>query len=302
MLTSVRGLLAATLLAGSAMAATPALAQEKPDPSKAIIVTGSGQEETVAPTGPGDTSHRPTGIAARDETDPPAEFTITGYAALVSDYRFRGLSQSAGDPAIQGSININHSSGFYVGTWASSIEFKNLGPIPDSVYGNLEVDVYGGWTGTLGSAVTGDIGVTYLMYPGGKVGKANIVEPYASLSTTLGPVAGKVGVNYAFKQESLNFNGGEKDDNLYVYGDLSAGIPNTPVSLAGHIGYTKGALSPKFATGASADYAGGFDYSIGATFNITKNLSVGGSYIAVDGNSIDGYSDDTVVGTLKLSF
>ena len=263
MLTSVRGLLAATLLAGSAMAATPAFA---------------------------------------DEADPPSDFTITGNAALVSDYRFRGLSQSAGDPAIQGSININHSSGFYVGTWASSIEFKNLGPIPDSVYGNLEIDVYGGWTGTVGGAITADVGLLYYIYPGGKVGKAEFFEPYASLSTTLGPVTGKVGVNYAFKQEALNFDGGENDDNLYVYGDLSAGIPNTPVSLAAHIGYTKGALSPKFATGASADYAGGFDYSIGATFNVTKNLSVGASYVAVDGNSIEGYSDDTVVGTLKLSF
>ncbi len=263
MLTSVRGLVAATLLAGWAMAATPALA---------------------------------------DETDPPAEFTITGNAALVTDYRFRGLSQSAGDPAIQGSINVNHKSGFYAGVWASSIEFSNLGPVPDSVYGNMELDIYGGWTGGLGAGVTADVGLLYYAYPGGKVGKAEFFEPYASLSTTLGPVTGKLGVAYAFSQEALNFNGGGNDDNLYVYGDLSTGIPNTPISLAAHIGYTKGALSPKFATGASADYAGGWDYNIGATFNITKNLSIGAMYVGVDGNSIDGYSNDAAIGTLKLSF
>ena len=76
MLTSIRGLMAATILAGSSFAAMPALA---------------------------------------DETDPPSEFTITGNVAMVSDYRFRGLSFTAGDPAIQGGINVNHKSGFYVG-------------------------------------------------------------------------------------------------------------------------------------------------------------------------------------------
>ena len=47
---------------------------------------------------------------------------------------------------------------------------------------------------------------------------------------------------------------------------------------------------------------GGFDYSLGATWNITKNLSLGATYVGVDGNSISGFSNDTVVGTLKLSF
>ena len=72
MLTSVRSLVAATLLAGTALAATPALA---------------------------------------DETDAPADLTVTGNAAIVTDYRFRGLSLSGGDFAVQGSINLNHSSG-----------------------------------------------------------------------------------------------------------------------------------------------------------------------------------------------
>ena len=83
MLTSVRGLVAATFLFGCGLAATPALA---------------------------------------DETDPPSEFTVTGNVAGVTDYRFRGLSLSGGDFAVQGGITVNHSSGFYVGTWGSSLE------------------------------------------------------------------------------------------------------------------------------------------------------------------------------------
>jgi uncharacterized protein (TIGR02001 family) len=250
MLTSIRGLIAASVLLGCGLTAVPAFADE--------------------------------------ETAPPSEFTVTGNAVLVTDYRFRGLSLSGGDPAIQGSINLNHSSGFYVGTWASSLE-------DSPVYGNMEIDVYGGWTGEVTSGLTADAGLVYYVYPNGKVGDGNYFEPYASLSTTFGPATAKVGVAYAWKQNSL---GG--DDNLYVYTDLGAGIPDTPISVSAHLGYTDGALSPKLLTLESTD--GGFDYSVGATYNITKNLSAGVSYIGVEGNSIDSFSNDSVVGTLKLSF
>lgn len=252
MLTSIRGLTAATVLAGSALAAVPAYAEE--------------------------------------ETAPPSDVTITGNVAFVSDYRFRGLSLSGGDPALQGAINVNHASGFYVGAWASSLEQDAF-----DIYGNLEVDVYAGWTGEVTSGLTADVGLLYYVYPAGSFGDGNVFEPYASLSTTLGPATAKVGVAYAWEQDSLG--GG---DNLYLFTDLGAGIPSTPISLSAHLGYTDGALSPKLLTGQSAD--GGFDYSLGATWNITKELSVGASYVGVDGNSFDGFSNDTVVGTLKFTF
>ena len=249
MLTSIRGLVAATLFAGAALAATPALA---------------------------------------DEAEVPSEFTITGNVALVTDYRFRGLSLSAGDIAVQGGITVNHASGLYVGTWASSME-------DSPVYGHTEVDVFGGWTGEIASGITADVGLLYYVYPNGKVGDANVFEPYASLSTTFVPVSAKVGVNYAWEQDSL---GG--DDNLYLYTDLGASIPDTPISLSAHLGYADGAQSPNLLTGKSTD--GGFDYNVGATYNITPKLSIGVQYVGVEGASIDSFSNDTVVGTLKLTF
>lgn len=249
MRTSIHGLLAATLLAGCGLAATPALA---------------------------------------DETDPPAEFTISGNAAIVSDYRFRGISLSAGDVAIQGSINVNHSSGFYVGTWASSLE-------DSAIYGHTEVDLYAGWTGEVTSGLTADVGMLYYVYPNGHTGDANVFEPYASLTAAIGPATAKVGVAYAWDQDSL---GG--DDNLYLYTDIGASIPDTPVSLSAHLGYTDGALSPEVLTASGT--GGGLDWSLGATFAITDKLSIGASYVGVEGAKIDGFSDDTVVGTLKLTF
>lgn len=247
--TSIRGLFAAALMTGTALVASPALA---------------------------------------DETDPPSTVTVTGNVAVVSDYRFRGIGLSGGDPAIQGSINVNHASGLYAGVWGSSLE-------DSAIYGHTELDLYAGWTGAIGGGVTADVGLLVYVYPNGKVGDADVFEPYASLSTTLGPVSAKVGMAYAWKQDSL---GG--DDNLYVYTDMGVGIPNTPVSLSAHAGYTSGALSPNLLTLTSTD--GGWDYSVGGTFAISKNLSLGVSYVGVEGASIDGFSDDTVVGTLKLSF
>ena len=252
MLKSMRGLIAATLIAGAAIA-TPAFA---------------------------------------DETDPPSELTLSGSVSGVTDYRWRGLSYSGGGFAVQGSMQVNHSSGFYLGAWGSSLEQDGL-----DIYGSSEVDVYGGWTGNLTSGLVADVGVTWYTYPNGTnpVLSGNYLEPYASLSTTLGPATAKVGINYAPKQDGLGGN-----DNTYVYGELGAGIPSTPVSLNAHIGYTDGALSPKLLTGVSTD--GGWDYAVGATAAVTKNLSVGVSYIGVDGASINRFSDDTVVGTVKMAF
>ncbi|MGB7654744.1 MAG: TorF family putative porin [Novosphingobium sp.] len=252
MLTSIRGLIAATLIAGAAIA-NPAFA---------------------------------------DETDPPSDLTLSGSVSGVTDYRWRGLSYSGGGFAVQGSMQVNHSSGFYLGAWGSSLEQDGL-----DIYGSSEVDVYGGWTGNLTSGLVADVGVTWYTYPNGTnpVLSGNYLEPYASLSTTVGPATVKVGINYAPKQDGLGGN-----DNTYVYGELGAGIPSTPVSLNAHIGYTDGALSPNILTATSGD--GGWDYAVGATAAVTKNLSVGVSYIGVDGASINRFSDDTVVATVKMAF
>ena len=59
---------------------------------------------------------------AEDAPAPASDFTVTGGATLTSDYRFRGVSQTDKRFAVQGTIGVSHSSGFYVGTWGSSID------------------------------------------------------------------------------------------------------------------------------------------------------------------------------------
>ena len=244
-----------------------------------------------------------TPVFAQDEADPPGEFTFTGYVQGVSDYRFRGYSLSGGDPAIQGTINLNHSSGFYAGAWASSLDGN--GPVL-GFYGDVELDLYAGWTGSVASGLTADVGVLRYVYPSNDgQGPADFWEPYASVSTTLGPVSAKLGVAYAFEQDAL-FD----EDNLYVFTDVSAGIPNTPISVSGHLGYTDGILAPQLLSFNSATDDSGFDYSLGVTYNVTDKFSIGATYVGVDGSARESAYDaglagvvanDTVVATIKLA-
>src|SRR5260221_1043536 len=67
---------------------------------------------------------------------PPA---VTGNMTLVTDYRFRGISQTLGRPAIQGGFDYAHESGLYLGNWNSNV--SSAAGYPG---GNLEMDFYGG--------------------------------------------------------------------------------------------------------------------------------------------------------------
>jgi len=253
MLTSIRSLLAATALAGAFAASVPAMAQE---------------------------------------TDPPKDVTITGNVALVTDYRFRGVSQTAGDPAVQGGLTVTHSSGLYASVWSSNVNFSNIGA--DKIYGGQELDLVAGWSGSIGSGVTADVGLTYYAYPGGHVGNAEFFEPYASLSTTAGPAKFKLGVNYAWKQDAL-----VGDDNLYIFSSVDVGVPNTPITLSGKVGYQDGPLAADFFVGPKMKT---WDWSIGASMTVFGKGSLGVSYIGNGAKSVKGLTDDAVVGTLSFSF
>ncbi|MBW4330613.1 TorF family putative porin [Stakelama sp. CBK3Z-3] len=198
--------------------------------------------------------------ALAQDTAPPSPITVSGGATLVSDYRFRGFTQNGENAAIQGTLNINSDTGFYVGTWASSINFA----------GNTEVDLYGGYSTEVSPGITVDAGLLYYLYPKHGNYDTDFFEPYLNLSGTLGPLEAKVGVNYAWEQSAIS-----DYSSVYVHGDVSTAIPNTPVSLNGHIGYAK---SDSFLGGLDGDV---MDYSIGATTN-WKMLTLGISYVNTD--------------------
>ncbi|MDG1164368.1 MAG: TorF family putative porin [Porticoccaceae bacterium] len=81
---------------------------------------------------------------------------VSGNVALSSDYFFRGIDQSGGE-ALSGGFDVAFDSGFYVGTWASSIDFS----------GGLELDYYAGYGGSFSDDVSFDVGYMYYGYPQG---------------------------------------------------------------------------------------------------------------------------------------
>lgn len=209
-------------------------------------------------------------------------FSVSGNAAVTTDYRFRGIAQSGGDVAIQGGIDVSHDSGFYVGTWGSSVNFA----------GGTEIDVYGGWSGDVTEGISADVGLLYYFYPdaGFGLGNTDFFEPYASISAELGPVEATVGAAYTFSGQSATGN----NDNIYVYTDVGVGIPDTPVTLNGHLGYTDGSLSV-----FGNNY---LDWSVGADYAITDKLTLGVAYTDTDAPAFKDFSDSSILATLSVSF
>jgi len=219
-------------------------------------------------------------VCAQEAAPTPA-FKLSGGTTLTTDYRFRGATQTNEDPALQTTINLNTSAGFYVGTWMSEIDGSGRTPALTG-YGGAEVDLYGGFTKTFGGLGT-DIGLLYYYYPGRVSGqKTDFFEPYASITYTLGPVSTKLGAAYAWGGQKglagFDVKGGN-DDNIYAYGEASVGIPTTPLTLKGHLGYSDGALGSLNAPGINDNNY--WDWSVTAEA-VGGPLKVGVSYVDTD--------------------
>ncbi len=226
---------------------------------------------------------------AQDEA-PASPVTVNGSATLVTDYRFRGISQTDKRFAVQGSITLSHESGFYGSVWGSSID--------DYVYNGAdqEIDFIAGYKKSFGGT-TVDAGVLYYYYPGSGGISSDFFEPYVSVSQAFGPVTGKLTANYAPKQRALSIGNG-KEDNLYIAADLSTAIPETPVSVSAHLGHSFG---PSYLT-IGDEYT---DWAVGVSY-AWKNFTVGVNYVDTDGAFITpsgrNASKAGVVGTVGVSF
>lgn len=238
---------------------------------------------------------------------PPPAITINGTATVTSDYRFRGISQTDKNGAIQGSITVTHESGFYASVWASSVH-GYVTAAGDYVNGtsagqaSVEMDLIGGYKKTF-NGTTFDIGVLYYFYPKTKLKgdptSSDFAEPYFDISHTFGPLTAKATVNYAFKQKALSLDQvGPKKDNVYLAGDFSLAVPKTPVSLTAHIGHTFG---PSWLS-IGKEYT---DWNLGAAYT-WKALTFGVSYVDTDGDFITpsgkNASKAGAVGSLTVAF
>jgi len=151
--------------------------------------------------------------------DSPHEFSAN--VAITTDYMFRGFSQSDEGPAIQGGFDYTHESGFYLGTWASSIDFAE----------STEFDFYGGVSGEFGNGLGWDVGGLYYAYPGDDTEpELDFFEAYGSLSYDFDSfnVEGKLSYSPDYFAET--------GDAWYVSGGVGIPLPSD-FSLNGHVGY-----------------------------------------------------------------
>jgi len=180
-------------------------------------------------------------FAVHAQQDPLDRISLSASTTLTSNYLFRGVSQTNNDPAIQGSFDLSYDTGtlvdLYAGVWASSIEFRPQSAPGINDPGSVEIDYYGGLTGTVpDTRLSWDIGFVYFSYPdqseedlaGGGENEFNYVEGQASLgysfdSLSLGglEVDPSIGVSYAGTPDFF----GETGTGNYVSGSMNLGLP-----------------------------------------------------------------------------
>lgn len=201
--------------------------------------------------------------------------TLTGGVAVVSDYRFRGVSLSDKEFAVQPYLTVKHESGLYVGTWASNLA--------DNAGNDVEVDLYAGFAG--GEEVTYDIGATYYVYPG--VSSFNYVEFTGKLGSTVGPATVGVQLSYVPSQDNTGNN-----DNIYFGTNAAIAVPNTPISIVGSMGIEDGA----FTAGSEK-----VDWSLGLTAAVS-GFTLGVSYVDANRETIFAPRDSAAGVVFSVSY
>lgn len=212
---------------------------------------------------------------------------LAGKLDLVSDYRFRGISLSGLDPAVQPSITLSHKSGFYVSTWGSNIARTEGGA-------EVELDLAGGFEWESGKTSL-DVSVTYYTYPGDS--PQNYAEVTALLTYDAGPFKPRVTVSYVPPQRATRRETGGKADNFYLAAGADFEIPGTPVTLSGQIGYERGFFDENGSGGK-------LDWQLGASVQF-RDIALQVSYVDSNVHVRDGHSDlarGGVVAQLSFSF
>ena len=184
---------------------------------------------------------------------------VSGNVSLTTDYRFRGISQTDTQLAVQGGFDVGFENGIYIGTWGSNVDFAN----------SLELDYYVGYAGDLSESVSFDVGYIYYDYPGtddtARTLSGSAEDDYAEIYASVSVADFTLGVAYS---DDYYLETGEF---YYVYGDYSFALPHD-VSLDLHYGYNDFEFSSTDSNAKDAEQAflsngedSYSDYSIGVS-------------------------------------
>lgn len=216
------------------------------------------------------------GGAALAQDAPSVEANIS----FVSDYRFRGVSFTDENFAVQGGFDLGFDSGFYVGTWASNLSGGGGS--------NAELDLYGGY-GFEAGGLSFDVGALGYFYPGQNE-DLDYYELYGSVGTTLADTVDvALGVAYAPEQDNVG-----DEDNTYVYVAGEMPLGESPFSLSASLGYEDGGFGDPDGDGDSK-----IDWALGVSTS-AFDLDWGLTYIdtSEDGEGLE----ETVVFSVGKAF
>lgn len=230
------------------------------------------------------------GVAQAQSAPAAPESSLAFNAGVVSEYRYRGISQTRLQPALQGGVDYTDKSGFYVGAWASTIKWiKDAGGSAP-----VELDLYGGYKGSAGD-VAYDVGFLRYEYNNNKLNpSANTNEIYGAL--TYGVFTAK----YSHATSNLF---GFADSKKSGYLDLSATLDlGDGYTLVPHLGRqnVEGAGNDKY---SYTDYALTLGKDLGnglaATAALIGTDAKKGAYVSPTGKDL---GKATVVLGLKYTF
>lgn len=220
---------------------------------------------------------------------PEPDYTLGYNVAVVTDYRFRGITQTSRKPALQAGVDFAHKNGFYLGAFGSNVRWVK--DYNGASKGGLELDLYGGYKGEIAKDVSFDVGLITFMYPGnnsGKVGtkgaggfvNANTTEVYGAL--TYNVVTAKYSRSVGTFLGNIDSSGSQYFD-LSAAFDLGNGFTLTP-----HIGMQKVAKNKPlnytdYSLTVAKDMGNGFSLTAAASGTNAKKLpytDYNGKYIA----------------------
>ena len=174
-----------------------------------------------------------TALPAFADGDEAAKSGWSGSVSLTSDYRFRGISQTDRNPAVQGGLEYNGSQGLFAGVWASNVDFGGSG------VASWELDIYAGYTHAISEACEATIKAIYYVYPEADVPGSDLdyFELIGSVSHDMGPAA--LSLELAYTPDYFGGTGSATS----VSGGID--VPIMPsvylfdggIAASGHVGY-----------------------------------------------------------------
>ncbi len=231
-------------------------------------------------------------LAADAPATPPA---VTANVGLVTNYLYRGISQTGTKPAVQGGFDYAHASGFYAGVWGSSISWISDEGLAANA--GLELDTYFGFKNSFATDYSYDVGFLRYNYPGKYIDPMPTILAKADTNEIYGLIGWKwVTLKYSY---SLGDTFGISEAKGTSYIDLSASYPvaDTGVTLGAHYGkqtYKGSSTDTLVAGGAdptysdyklsvSKDFSG---YALGLAYSSTNAKKGAGQFYNVLGNDL----------------